>query len=155
MARASVGGQVGTALRRCVYPLVALPTGLWSLALTLAGRRQSAVAAQLMTLRALLAVETRPPTPRRLLAHLLVGLPVNIVAFAVGGYTWLLLPMNLAYPLRSGETQTAWGGPTMAGAWTFHAVVGTLVFVVVGMPLLAGVAWLQGRLARTLLAGRG
>jgi hypothetical protein len=43
----------------------------------------------------------------------------------------------------------------MAGAWTFHSVIETLVFVVLGMPLLTGVAWLQGRLARTLLGGRG
>jgi hypothetical protein len=63
--------------------------------------------------------------------------------------------MNWAYPLPSGETETAWGGPTMAGAWTFHAVIGTLVFVIIGMPLLTGLAWLQGRLTHTLLTMRG
>ena len=142
-----------TALRRSVYPLVALPVGLWSLALALIGRWEAAWAAQRSTLRSLLAVGPPMPARRRLLAFLLVGLPVNVAAFAVAGYVWLLLPMNWAYPLRSGETETAWGGPTMAGAWTFHAVVGTLVFVVVGMPLLMALAWLQGRLARTLLTG--
>jgi hypothetical protein len=141
------------ALLRCLYPLVSLPVGLWSLALALVGRRDFVWSAQRSTLRSLLTVDMATPAPRRLLARLLVGLPANVVAFAIAGYTWLLLPMNCAYPLRSGETETAWGGPTMAGASTFHAIVGTLIFVVVGMPLLTGVAWLQGQLARTLLTG--
>jgi hypothetical protein len=152
MAQESIAARAARALRRCVYPLVALPVGLWSIALMLVGRRQAASDAQRRTLRRLIAVDTPPPAPRRLLAYLLVGLPVNALAFAVAGYVWLLLPMNWAYPLRSGETETAWGGPTMAGAWSFHAVVGTMIFVVVGMPLLIGVGWVQGRLARTLLA---
>jgi hypothetical protein len=51
-------------------------------------------------------------TPTRLL----LGLPENLAAFAIAAYVWLLLPMDWAYPLRSGETEAACGGPTIGGA---------------------------------------
>jgi hypothetical protein len=81
----------------------------------------------------------------------LVSLPVNVASFVLSAYVWLLLPLNVGYPLR-GDTaeslQDAWGGPTLAGAWAVHAVGGTLIFFLAGLPILNGVAWLQGRLAR-------
>jgi hypothetical protein len=45
----------------------------------------------------------------------------------------------------------AWGGPTLAGAWAVPAIGAVLVFVLVGLPILTGLAWLQGLLAKRML----
>lgn len=111
-----ISSRMAVALRRSVYPLVALPTGVWSLLLSFAGRRDAAVSAQVSSLRRFLDVAIEPLVSRNLSTRLLLGLPANLAAFAIAAYVWLLLPMNWAYPLRSGEPETAWGGPTMGGA---------------------------------------
>jgi hypothetical protein len=76
---------------------------------------------------------------------------LDALAFVVAVYVWLLPPVNWAYPLRpdtqDGALRTAWGGPTLAGAWAFHAVGATVVFLLVGVPLLNGLAWVQERFA--------
>ena len=145
-------------LRRALYPLLALPTGIACLALIVVGRHEAAAALQRGLLRRLLRLQVADSTAARTVAHTLVSLPVNVVAFAVAGYVWLLPVLNLGYPLRGDTTpeslQDAWGGPTLAGAWAVHAIGGTLIFLLVGLPILSGVAWLQGRLARAMLGAR-
>jgi hypothetical protein len=109
---------------------------------------------QRLPLAGLAGVETAEPSARRLARHALVGFPLNVVAFAVAGYIWLLLPMNWGFPLRGTDDaslQASWGGPSLAGAWVVHAVGATLEFLLVGLPILAGVTALQVRLARRLL----
>jgi hypothetical protein len=141
-------------LRRAVYALVALPVALSGLGLLAVGRSGAAAGVRLRSLRRLagLPVEAAPARGR-LASHMLLSLPIDVVVFAVAGYVWLLLPMNLLYPVRLalyGETaEGSWGGPTMAGAWAVHAVGGLAAFLVVGLPLIAGLVhvqlWVAGR----------
>jgi hypothetical protein len=149
------GRLLAAGLRRAVYALLALPLGVWCLGLLLAGRTARAASLRLGALRRLAGTAAGSPSRGRWVVFSLVSLPVDAVVFAVAGYLWLLLPMNLLYPLRLAvydeSAVDSWGGPTMAGAWAFHAVVGTLVFLVAGLPLVAGLVWLQARVARRLL----
>ena len=40
----------------------------------------------------------------------------------------------------------AWGGPTMAGAWAFHALFGGVTFLLLMPWIVKGLTWIQGRL---------
>lgn len=51
------------------------------------------------------------------------------------------------------SVRRSWGGPSLAGAWAVHAVGAVGFFVLVGVPLLWGLAWIQVRLLRVLLSG--
>jgi hypothetical protein len=151
-------GLVVTGLRRAVYALVALPLAVACLALVAAGRAGVAATVRLGSLRRLAGA--RPPTAPgrgRLVRHLLLSLPADAVAFAVAGYLWLLLPMNLLYPLRLAvydeSARDSWGGPSLAGAWAVHAAGGVGSFVVVGLPVAAGLAWVQAWIAHRTLGG--
>ena len=148
-------GRAG--LRGAVYALVALPVALWCLVLVAAGRARVAAATRLGSLRRLAGLPiAASPTRGRLAGHLLVSLPVDGVALAVAGYLWLLLPMNLLYPVRLAvydeSARDSWGGPTLAGAWAVHAVGGVAVFVVVGLPICAGLRRVQAWVANRTLA---
>lgn len=147
-----------TGLRRAVYALVALPVALCCLVAAAAGRGGAATRVRLGSLRRLAGVHLdAAPDTGRLVRHLLLSLPADVVAFAVAGYLWLLLPMNLLYPLRLAvydeSARDSWGGPTLAGAWAVHAAGGVASFVVLGLPIAAGLAWVQARIARRTLEG--
>ncbi|MFF1809174.1 hypothetical protein ACFVXW_08400 [Streptomyces sp. NPDC058251] len=87
------------------------------------------------------------------LAHAVLAAPLNLLVLAVTVYGWSLVPMNLGWPLRAGSDYAdAWGGPTFAGAWAFHAIVGGIGFLLL-MPWLGRVmAAVQLRLAAALLS---
>jgi acetyl esterase/lipase len=142
-----------TGLRRALYPLLALPVGIACLMLILVGKHATAASLQRGLIHGLLALPFAVPSTGRVLAHSLVSLPVNLASFVLSAYVWLLLPVNLGYPLRTDTTaeslQDAWGGPTLAGAWAVHAVGGILAFLA-GLPILNGLVWLQGRLAQSM-----
>ncbi len=99
------------------------------------GRLQERLIERLLATR---AVPTR--------GRALVLLPVAAAAGFVCVYGWLIVVLNLAYPLRwligmGGSLADSWGGPTMAGAWAFHALVG-------GVPFLFLMPWIVRGLAR-------
>jgi Putative sensor len=142
--------------RRSLYILLALPVGLVSVPLALvggpAGRLQRRLARRLLRLEVAEPVRTGP----RALVHAVLAAPLNFVALMVTAYGWSLVPLNLAYPLRplvglGAGGPNDWGGPTMAGAWAFHALGGGLVFLLLMPWIVRGVTWLQGRLVRALL----
>jgi len=61
---------------------------------------------------------------------------LNLLVLAVTVYGWSIVPMNLGWPLRAGSDYAdSWGGPTFAGAWAFHALVGGVGFLLL-MPWL-------------------
>jgi hypothetical protein len=150
-----LAAAIAAGLRRALYPLLALPVGIACLGLIVVGKPATAASLQRGLLRRLLAMPVADPAPGRLIAHSLVSLPVNVASFVLSAYVWLLLPLNVGYPLRGDTTaeslRDAWGGPTLAGAWAVHAFGGTLIFLLAGLPILNGVAWLQGRLAQGML----
>jgi hypothetical protein len=133
-----------TGLRRAVHALVALPLGV--LALVAPARFG---AARLRALRTLAGADVGEPVswPR----FSLLALPLDVVVFVIMGYVWLLLPMNLLYPLRLAiydeTTEGSWGGPSMAGAWAVHAAGGSAIFVAIGLPLAAVLVRGQAALA--------
>jgi Putative sensor len=147
--------------RRTAYTLLAAPVGVLSVPAALLGRHQAAAQWQRGLARRYLALRVDEPAHRdtagRVLAHALVRLPVDLLSLALTAYLWLLVPANLAYPLRPGTMgsyQDAWGGPTLAGAWAVHAA-GGLLFLFAIPWVLKGTTALQGRLTRRLLgAGR-
>jgi hypothetical protein len=83
----------------------------------------------------------------------LLSLPVDVLTFAVAGYVWLLLPMNLLYPVRlavfNESWEGSWGASTLAGVWALHAAGGLASFLVIGVPVIAGLVqvqlWVAGR----------
>ncbi|MET9829401.1 hypothetical protein ABZ078_08825 [Streptomyces sp. NPDC006385] len=137
--------------RRFAYAVLAFPLGVACVPLGLAGAPTGRW--QRGLLRRLLGADVGGDGSRAGLAHALVALPVNLLTVAVTLYGWSVVPMNLGWPLRAGaDPSVAWGGPTFAGAWAFHAIVGGLGFLLL-MPWVGrGLAALQLRLARTLLA---
>ncbi|MFF2084119.1 hypothetical protein ACFVVM_10100 [Nocardia sp. NPDC058176] len=120
------------------------------------GVRRSIAFALLALPLAFARVRTRLRVPRRLLrapvtAHD-VSLPRclihSVLSAGVGLLCWflvllsaLVLVRGLAYPLGSGGYENAWGGPTLAGAWAVHAVLGLLI-----APAFLGLVALFGRL---------
>jgi len=132
------GGRrlIGRILRQAAYPLAALPVDVGQLVLLLIRRPPRATA----------------PRPDVTTGAVLLRLPLDAVAFVIAAYVWLLLPVNWAFPLRPDVGQEplrdTWGGPTLAGAWAVHALGATLAFLVVGLPLLNGLAHVQQRWAR-------
>ncbi|MGK5552052.1 hypothetical protein ACSNOI_10595 [Actinomadura kijaniata] len=138
--RTDLPGRVG-------YALVALPAGVVSLA---GGRAQVRLA------RRLLGVEAHGAARGRVAAHAAASLPLGLLSTVVTGYGWLVVALNLLYPLRplvgmgDGSYEDAWGGPTLAGAWAVHAAGGVGVAVVTVL-LALGFARLQERQARRAL----
>ncbi len=80
----------------------------------------------------------------------IVGLLSWFLAFlAVLGFT-----RGALYPLIADhDYQNSWGGPTLAGAWAVHALLGVGLFPL-WVLLLAGIGWYQVRLLRAC-RGRG
>ncbi|MCO5967939.1 hypothetical protein [Actinoallomurus soli] len=77
-------------------------------------------------------------------------LPLALVSLVITGYGWSLVALNLGYPVRwligmGGSYEHAWGGPTFAGAWAFHAVFGGLTFLFLMPWILRGLTALQVR----------
>lgn len=98
--------------------------------------------------RSLVVLARAPATRARGLALGLMGVPVGLWAWVAA---LLLLPntvRNLAYPLSNpapADHATAWGGPTLAGAWAVHAGP-ALALVPVWLGVLRGLGALHVRL---------
>ncbi|MFF0737041.1 hypothetical protein ACFYVK_36185 [Streptomyces chartreusis] len=136
--------------RRTAYAVTALPVGAVCVPLAATGlptgRWQRGLA------RRLLGAEI-PGGPGSGLVHALVALPLNLICAVVTLYGWSIVPMNLGWPLRAGgDPAGAWGGPTFAGAWAFHAIVGGLGFLLLMPCVVRALTGLQLRWARTALA---
>jgi hypothetical protein len=146
--------------RRTLYSLLALPAGIAAAPLALAGGYRAAARWQRDLARRLLRLPLERSAGReragRVLAHSLLSLPLNVASFALTVSLWSLVLLNLAYPLRpalgigDGDYETAWGGPTLVGAWAVHAAGGLLLLFVSAWTVTA-VTGLQGRLLRRLL----
>lgn len=141
--------------RRTAYGVVAAPLGLAALALTLAGRPRSAAAVQRRATGPLLGAPRQPrDRAAGTVAYALLSVPLGVVGL------WLALMLgpntvrNLLYGFVVDDYATAWGGPSLAGAWAVHAAI-ALALVPVGLWLVRGLTALQRRLADALLgAGR-
>ncbi|WP_329116941.1 sensor domain-containing protein [Streptomyces sp. NBC_01465] len=137
---------------RLAYIVLALPVGLLCIPLALvggpAGRIQRGLA------RRLLGVQVEEParTGPLALVHALISAPLNLVAVAFSGFFWLVVVINLGYPLRpDNDPSGSWGGPTMAGAWALHAACGGIGFLLLTPWVMKGFTALQTRLVKGFL----
>jgi signal transduction histidine kinase len=139
--------------RRTLYLLLAAPASIVSVPLALLGGHQAAARMQRQLARRYLGLRIEEPgagrTAGRTIAHALVSLPLSLGSLALAAYLWVLVPMNLAYPLRPGTMdsyQDSWGGPTLAGAWAVHAA-GGLAALFLAPWIIRGITAVQGRFA--------
>jgi hypothetical protein len=143
--------------RRTVYIVLALPASLAFALLASLGRYRAVARWQSGLTCRYLSPCTGQPTARgtagRVIAHTLLSLPLNLVSLLLTAYLWLLVPINIAYPLRPGTMdsyQRSWGGPTLAGAWAVHAAAGVAVLFLTPWVVQAATR-LQARLTRSML----
>ncbi|MCX4810910.1 hypothetical protein OG601_09785 [Streptomyces sp. NBC_01239] len=146
-----------TTWRRTAYALLALPLGLACIPLALLGAPTARWQRGLV--RRFLGADRADPTdlpgrPRAGgLPHALLAAPLNLVTAFITLYGWSIVPLNIGWPLRAGDDYSdAWGGPTFAGAWAFHAVVGGIGFLLLMPWMVRGLTAVQFRVARSLLS---
>ncbi|MBY8873132.1 hypothetical protein K7640_14955 [Micromonospora sp. PLK6-60] len=149
---------VTTTGRSLVYAAALLPLAVAALAGTLAGRGWSA-AARWRRLRGLLPTaepvpEGRPPSAVAVAAHAVASLLLGAAALVPGGVLLLMVLRGALYGLVDpGPYDTSWGGPTRAGAWLAHFLVG-IPFTVAALAALVGVAAVHQRLTLALHGAR-
>jgi hypothetical protein len=113
----------GEPYRGTLFLLLSVPLAVW--ALVDRGAAQRRVAGVLLG---------REPVRSR--GRGLAAVPLDLVALVVAGYCWTGVLLNVVYPIRpllgmDGEYRDAWGGPSLAGAWTVHALGGLGFWLVV------------------------
>ncbi|MFX0578100.1 hypothetical protein [Nocardia nepalensis] len=115
-------------------------------------------------------VASRLRVPRRMLGIFIAprdalavrAIVHSLLAGAVGLLTWFLAFLATVaavrgtfYPLiAADDLEHSWGGPTLAGAWAVHALLGIGLLPAWGL-LLAGLGAVQVRLTRRLLGRYG
>ncbi|WP_430498476.1 hypothetical protein ACQRWP_26175 [Micromonospora trifolii] len=101
------------------------------------------------------AVPGRRPGTVAVLGHALLSLLVGAVALLPLGVELLVVLRGVLYGLvESGPYVGAWGGPTRAGAWLAHFLIG-LPMAAAGLAALIGIAAVHQRLTRRLDGERG
>ena len=140
-------------LRRVGYALLALPIGLAGLP---AAVGRGSADRQRRLVQRMLGLPSVPVSRPRVLLHALLSTPLNLASAVLTGYSWWFAVVNLAYPIRPllgipGYTANSWGGPSYAGVWAFHALVGGVPLALATCALALGLTSLQRRAARRLL----
>lgn len=156
--RHRAGRAVSAAGRSLPYCASLVPVAVLALAFALSGRA-SAAAGWWRWLRTRLLGEpsaqvTHRPGAGALAGHALLSLLLGIAALVPLGIEALYLVRGVLYGLFDhGPYTDSWGGPTMAGAWLAHFLVGA-PFAVAGLLCLRGLAAVHQRLSRALDTGR-
>lgn len=134
--------MIGAVARSAVYELLAVP-----LALTRARTR-------LRVPRRLLRepVGAHTVSPVHCLIHSVLSGGAGLLGWFLTMLSVLVPVRGLAYPLVAGDYENSWGGPTLAGAWVVHAVLGVLIVPVL-VAMIALLGRLQLRVTRTVLGG--
>jgi len=140
-------------LRRVGYALLALPIGLAGLPAAVA---RGSADRQRRWVQRMLGLPAVPASRPRVLLHALLSTPLNLASALLTGYGWWFAFVNLAYPIRPllgipGYSADSWGGPSYAGVWAFHALVGGVPLALATCAAALGLTALQRRTARRLL----
>ena len=142
--------------RRSLYCAALLPLACLSLAAVLAGRARAAAGWWLRLRARLLGTAASPPArPGALVVagHAVPSLLLGATALVPFGVLLAFVFRGVFYGLVDhGPYDTSWGGPTRAGAWVAHVLIG-LPMAAAALLLLTGIATLHGRLT-TMLTGR-
>ncbi|KAF0846966.1 hypothetical protein [Nocardia caishijiensis] len=135
--------MIDAAARSAIFELIAVP-----LAFT---RVRTRVRVARRTLRE--PVGAHGVSLLRCLAHSVLSAGVGVVGWFLALLSVLVLVRGLAYPMLVGDGyRNAWGGPTPAGAWAVHAVLG-LLLAPSFLAVVAVLGRLQVRLIHTVLGG--
>lgn len=78
-------------------------------------------------------------------AAVLVSIPLFLASLLVWYLVLRIASYGLVWTLEGGDHADAWGGPTLLGAWTVHALIG-LVLVILAMWLIRALTGLSARL---------
>ncbi|MDT2005976.1 hypothetical protein FXW78_16765 [Rhodococcus opacus] len=143
--------------RRALFALRAFPAGAIALGATATGRHHWAARWQrdAADRGGFQQVGERPPSWVRVLTHSVLSLLVGTVAWFLAFLSLIAAFRGLFYGLiTDGSYEHSWGGPTLAGAWLVHLVLGLLLVPVV-LCLLRAVAVLLAGLTRRLLGDSG
>ncbi|MEU7612695.1 hypothetical protein [Micromonospora sp. NPDC049204] len=146
--------------RSLVYCATLVPVALFALVTTPWGGADAAVARWRSLRTGLLGAPPTPvpgrrPGPVAVLGHALLSLLLGAVALLPLGVQLLLVLRGVLYGLVvSGPYDDAWGGPTRAGAWLAHFLIG-LPIAAAGLAALIGIAAVHQRLTRRLDGERG
>jgi hypothetical protein len=143
----SAGGPVPTGWRNRMkaaaghhaYAVAALPVGLAGLLAIPVGAAETVGRLHRVLVRRLLAVPAPSQAPParlrtgRLLAYWLTSLPVNLLAFVLTAPFWVIfLGRGVLYPVFGADNlENSWGGPTLAGAWLVHFLLGPPALVAI------------------------
>ncbi|WP_426368327.1 hypothetical protein [Streptomyces sp. E-08] len=136
--------------RRIGYAASLLPAALLTPALVAAGRSDLARAwwARVDEQDSAALSSARRPGAWRLSAHALMSVPLGLLALVPVGVEVLFVLRGVLYPVVDhGPYDHSWGGPSMAGAWAAHFLIG-LALAAAGL----GALWLLNRL-HSRLAG--
>jgi hypothetical protein len=147
--------------RMTAYVILALPASIIAIPLAFVGR---SVRLHIGLARAVLGWTEADGHRRghRSMRGLLLGfvhawccLLLNYVGVVITIGVWVVAILNIAYPVRwligmGGPTAEAWGGPTFAGAWAFHALVGGVPCLFLAAWIVKGLASAQTRLLRLI-----
>ncbi|GAA4564559.1 hypothetical protein GCM10023176_10790 [Micromonospora coerulea] len=92
----------------------------------------------------------RRPGPVAIVGHAVLSLLLGVTALVPLGVELLIVLRGVLYGLVDpGPYTNSWGGPTRAGAWLAHFLVG-LPMAAAGLVALVGIAAVHQRLTRSL-----
>ncbi|WP_405115856.1 hypothetical protein OG559_14110 [Micromonospora sp. NBC_01405] len=145
-------------IRSLLYCAALLPVALVALPAGLLGQGRS-VAGWWNGLRTRLlgapgAEPTRRPGPVAVVNHAALSLLLGAAALVPLGAVLLIVARGVLYGfVEPGPFDNAWGGPTLAGAWLAHFLIG-IPFALAGLAALAGIAAVHHRLTLALHGAR-
>jgi hypothetical protein len=144
---------VAAAVRSLAYCALLLPLSLAALFAVFLGGQGWAVASWRTMRTSLLdlpAVPPRRPRPVAVVGHALSSLLLAVMALVPLGVELLWLLRGVLYGfVDRGPYDHSWGGPSRAGAWVAHLLIGTPE-ALAGLAALAGIAALHQRLTAAL-----
>ncbi|MET8039680.1 hypothetical protein ABZU25_02310 [Micromonospora sp. NPDC005215] len=141
--------------RSLAYCATLVPVALLTLVTTPWGGADAAVARWRTLRTGLLGAPPTPapgrrPGPVAVLGHALFSLLLGVVALLPLGVELLMVLRGVLYGIVDpGPYDNSWGGPSRAGAWLAHFLVG-LPMAAAGLAALIGIAAVHQRLTRRL-----
>ena len=146
-------GPVRLSVRSLLYCAVLIPVAVAALIAVPAGRSERAKSWWDSWRARLLGTPPAPgqhAAPVAVLRHALLSIALGVAALPALGVQVLLLLRGVLYGLVDrGPYDHSWGGPSRAGAWLVHFLVGVPI-AVAGLAALVGIAAVHQRLTASL-----
>ncbi|WP_320067838.1 hypothetical protein [Micromonospora sp. RTGN7] len=149
---------VRSTIRSLLYCAALLPVALVALPAGLLGQGRSVAGWWNILRTRLLSAPGVDPTRRpgavAVVNHALLSLLLGAAALVPLGAVLLIVARGALYGfVEPGPFDNSWGGPTLAGAWLAHFLIG-IPFALAGLAALAGIAAVHQRLTLALHGAR-